>query len=213
MHLLVHLGGASALSVAAGPPVPLRRNALGADSIRMRLDYDAKLKLVQAGLAIPGMEAEGREASESISSRLKAAGVVEIGEERSRTPVRADAERVCTQEAPCELDGDLAKRLLLTPGPVVLLLAFAYSVGVAAFETEDEDWYEKLEKRAERSRQRRREQQLDLARRLEPLQQTFGWSLVREEDGMPTLDAYVFLTVAVSAQLALALAFAGAMAK
>ena len=153
------------------------------------------------------------EASESISSRLKAAGVVEIGEERSRTPVRADAERVCTQEAPCELDGDLAKRLLLTPGPVVLLLAFAYSVGVAAFETEDEDWYEKLEKRAERSRQRRREQQLDLARRLEPLQQTFGWSLVREEDGMPTLDAYVFLTVAVSAQLALALAFAGAMAK
>lgn len=179
----------------------------------MRLDYDAKLKLVQAGLAIPGMEAEGREASESISSNLKAAGVVEIGEERRAPVPTAGSEKVCTKEAPCELDGDLARRLLLTPGPVVLLAAFAFSIGTAAFETEDEDWYEKLEERAERSRQRRRERQLDLARRLEPLQQTFGWSLVREDDGMPTLDAYVFLAVAVSAQLALALSFAGAMAK
>ena len=164
----------------------------------MQLSYDQKLKMVQAGLAVPGFKAEGAEASKDINRRLEEAGV--------RKKQASDSARTCTYDAPCELDGgDFLRSLALSPGGVVLLAAFAYTVGQRSFESEDDGWTERLERRAARSRERRIERQRDFARRLEPLQQLLGWPLVTE-GGMPTAEAYYFLAAAVLLQLTLAAA-------
>ena len=176
-------------------------------SIRL-LTYDDKLSLVKAGLAIPGMEVEGREATAGIKEKLKKTGVVEIGSDEIMKAREEKPKKRCTRDAPCELTaGDIVDSFILTPGPVILLAAFAYTVGVQAFEMEDateDERLEQLAKRAEKSRQRRIERQKDLAARLEPLEAAFGWRLVSPE-GLPTTDAYVFLAVAILAQLAFAI--------
>ena len=45
----------------------------------MALSYDEKLSLVNAGLAVPGLSAEGKSAASNIGDRLTAAGVFELG--------------------------------------------------------------------------------------------------------------------------------------
>ena len=60
-----------------------------------------------------------------------------------------------------------------------------------------------MERRAEKSRQRRLEQQRSLANQLKPLEGWFGWTLV-DDEGLPTVNAYVFLALAVVVQLWLA---------
>ena len=72
-----------------------------------------------------------------------------------------------------QVDGELMSSLLFTSGPVLLLVAFAYSLGTQAFADEDDpEWVARLERRAEKSRQRRLEQQRSLANQLKPLE---GW--------------------------------------
>lgn len=172
----------------------------------MALNYDEKLSLVRMGLAVPGMDAEGKQVSRDLSSRLEASGVFELGAQR---PVpAADAPRRCTREEPCDLDAaDVLRSLLLVPLPL-LLAGFAVAAGRSAYVSEDDDAFlARLEKQAERSRERRLARQRDLASRIAPLQEWFGWSLVTG-DGLPTGDAYVALAVAVLAQVALAFALA-----
>ena len=89
---------------------------------------------------------------------------------------------------------------------MILVAAFAYAVGTQAF-ADEEEYFEQLEKRAARSRERRLERQRDLASRLAPVEQAFGWSLV-DANGLPTSKAYAFLGAAVLAQLAIAAALA-----
>ena len=60
-----------------------------------------------------------------------------------------------------------------------------------------EGWLERL---AARSRERRLARLRDLASRLAPVEGWTGWKLVSEE-GLPTLDAFVFLAIAVAAQI------------
>ena len=98
-------------------------------------------------------------------------------------------------------------RDICIPGPIVLLAYFAYVIGQQSFAPEDDDWLERVERQAERSRKRRLERQRDLARRLAPLQNAMGWTFVTD-DGLPTTDAYVFLALAVVVQLTLASALA-----
>lgn len=168
------------------------------------LTYEEKLRLVNAGLAVPGFEAEGRQVSRDISSRLGRDREASAGDSARHA-------RRCTRDAPCDIDGDLVKRLALTPGPVLLLAAFAYSVGVRAFADEDSErnidgeWTARLERRAERSRSRRVAALRELARQLEPVQDAFGWRLVAA-DGQPTANAFVFVAVAAVVQVALAFA-------
>ena len=184
----------------------------------MLLSDDAKRRMVQAGLAVPGMEAEGRAVARNISSALDSAGVgyVEIGRDFA-TVTRRDAlsavappsappsaEPKCTRADPCPVDGDLLGSLVQTSAPIVLLVAFAYAAGTQAA-TSDEEWLDRLEERAERSRKRRLAALRDLGGRLEPVQAAFGWSLV-DERGLPTALAYGFLALALAAQLALAAA-------
>ena len=107
-----------------------------------------------------------------------------------------------------EVAWELTKSLALTPGPVLLLLIFAYSIGVQAFSEDGEGssasaaW---LEERAERSRNRRKERLRDLATRIQPLEGWFGWELVDKKSGNPTVDAYVFLAIAAALQVAFVL--------
>ena len=170
--------------------------------IAMTLSYEEKLAMVNAGLAVPGMSEEGAEASRKINKKLDELGIIEIGKSR---PPPAE-KKACTKDDPCEVDGELIKSLIFTPGPVILLVAFAYSVGSQAFADEDdEEWIAKLERRAEKSRERRLERQRNLASQLKPVEQWFGWTLV-DDEGLPTTDAYVFLAAAVGAQLSLAFA-------
>lgn len=167
----------------------------------MVLSYDEKLQLVRAGLAVPGFAAEGREAAREIDTKLEASGIFEVGRS-SRPPART-----CTREEPCDLQADVLRQLLLVPLPF-LLAGFAYVLGTQAFGTDDDNgWLERVERQAERSRQRRLARQRDLAARLLPLQRATGWSLVTE-DGRPTQDAYVFLALAVVMQVGLAFALA-----
>merc|ERR1719401_436692 len=58
-----------------------------------------------------------------------------------------------------------------------------------------------LEEQAKRSRQRRNAQLRLFAERLRPLQDNpiLGWRVV-DDDGMPTIDAYVFLVIAIAFQ-------------
>lgn len=177
----------------------------------MVLSDEAKRRMVQAGLAVPGWEAEGRAVARNISGALDSAGVgyVEIGRDFA-TVTRRDAlseappaPRNCTQEEPCSLDGDLLRRLALAPAPL-LLVAFAYAAGTRAAASDD-DWVAQLEQRAERSRARRVVALRDLGSRLEPVQAAFGWELV-DAKGLPTANAYAFLVLAVVTQLALAAA-------
>ena len=67
-----------------------------------------------------------------------------------------------------------------------------------------------LEGQAERSRARREDRLRDLADRLEPVTEITGWKM-RGADGLPTLDAYVFLGVAIAAQLLIVQALASAL--
>ena len=67
-----------------------------------------------------------------------------------------------------------------------------------------------LESQAERSRARREDRLRDLADRLEPVTEITGWKM-RGADGLPTLDAYVFLGVAIAAQLLIVQALASAL--
>ena len=163
----------------------------------MQLDYETKLRMVKAGLAVPGMRAEGADAARNITSKLEAAGVYPTG----RKP-----DSLGQREPQCTRLGDTCNvSSPLSPVPILLLAFFAYSLGKRSFDVEDEEWVERLERRAERSRTRRLERQRDLAKRLQPLQNTFGWSLIGAE-GLPTTLAYAFLVLAAVVQLALALA-------
>ena len=73
----------------------------------------------------------------------------------------------------------------------------------------DADGIAWLEKQAERSRARRQSRLRELAERLEPVAEITGWTM-RGADGLPTLDAFVFLGVAIASQLLLVLALAEA---
>ena len=190
-----HVHVTTSLLAAVALPMPSVRIT----AARM-LDDDQKLALIRMGLAVPGMEKEGRAASQRISKRMDEAGVIEIGKAQQSVEKRS-----CTRDEPCEVDAQFLRSLALTPGPVLLLVAFAYSVGVAAYSAEtDDDW---LERQAERSRARRLKRQREFGAALQPLQQWTGWTLVTG-DGTPTSDAYVFLAVAVAAQLTLAASLA-----
>ena len=176
----------------------------------MALSYDEKLNMVKMGLAVPGFAAEGREASSSISRQLQETGVFELGASRPAAASAAPPKR-CTRDDPCDLDGDVVQSLILTPGPIILLAGFAYALGTQAFAAEDDEaWLEKLERQAERSREKRLARQRDLASRLAPLQELLGWPLV-SADGLPTSDAYTFVAAAVVTQLLLALALRNAL--
>ena len=152
---------------------------------------ETKARLLAGGFAVPGMADQ--------APKLQAA-------------------RECTAELPCPFDGNVAwelfSKMALTPGPVLLLLVFAYSVGVQAFGAEDgsnpdeDSW---LVKQAERSRARRQERLRDLSARIKPVQDWFGWNLVDEKSGNPTVDAYVFLALAVAVQIAAVYALSDAV--
>ena len=195
-----------------------------------------RIAFVAQALAISPMSDEAK-------SRLLQAGFAVPGE----TPVRiVKTARECTRDAPCPFDSDVAwemlKSLALTPGPILLLMILAYSIGVQAFGSEDVDdarplaprtsppptsgaevrsssltdgvvggdegggvgdesnW---LAKQAERSKARRIERLRDLAKRIQPVQEITGWQLI-STDGLPTLDAWVFLALAIIAQLVVA---------
>ena len=165
------------------------------------LTYDEKLQLTRMGLAVPGMSEEGKKSKDDIRQVLTEAGVYQLGEKREKRPARK-----CTREEPCDLDGGgLLRNLALTPGPVLLFVAFAVAVGNQAGQevASDEEWVKRLERQAERSRARRIARQRNLAEQLEPVQSILGLNLV-DDDGLPTTDAYVFLAVAVLVQLAIA---------
>ena len=189
------------------------------------LDEGAKIRLAQAGFAIPGMESAAQKGA-----------------------------KVCTQDAPCDFDAwSFVNSLALSPGGLLLLAFLAYRTGVAAFadetdgmgptsrpvqdtpsaeqpavplssrgeagtragaqqppvpaeptgvrvDTADEnDW---LKQQAERSRARRQRSLRDFAARLRPVEDITGWSLATE-DGMPKVDAFVFLAVVGAIQIAL----------
>lgn len=170
----------------------------------MAMSYDDKLQLVRMGLAVPGMTEEGKQAATEIDTRLRETGVYELGAIKKAPP---SAPKKCTREDPCDIDGGLLRSLALTPGPVILLAAFALSVGNQAFASEEmteTDWEERLQRQAERSRKRRLDRQRLFAQQLEPIQAILGLNLVSAEDGLPTSDAYVFLAVAVGVQIAIA---------
>jgi hypothetical protein len=181
---LAALGAVGALSVS-----PCRRLRYRVPT--MSMSYEDKMRLVQAGLAVPGMSVEGREASRNITSTLRAAGVYELGGGSGG-----------------DGDADVRRRAAgLSPGPTLLLLAFAYTLGTRAFSSDDDAWVERLERQAERSRRRRIERLEDLGRRLAPLQDAFGWKFVAS-NGQPTRDAYLFLALAAAVQIALVTALA-----
>jgi len=194
------------------------------------LDEGTKLRLAQAGFAIPGMESAAQKGA-----------------------------KACTQDAPCDFDGwAFVNSLALTPGGLLLIALVAYRTGVAVFADEvDEakptnhtvvdtppaeppadppvsrddagasapppqqlvsaeqasvradagdgnDW---LKQQAERSRERRQRSLRDFAARLRPVEDITGWSLATN-DGMPKVDAFVFLVVAGAIQIALLSALA-----
>ena len=132
-------------------------------------------KLAQKGFAIPGMEDVGREVKGDMAARL------------------------CTAQAPCDFDapGAIVSLLQTVGGAVIFVLFIAQVAG----STIDE---EALEEQAARSRARREKTLQDFAERLRPLQESpLGWTLV-DDKGLPTGDAFVFLAIAIAAQLWLA---------
>lgn len=146
--------------------------------------------------------------SDETKSRLVAAGFAVPGM-ASQAPKRLDAVRECTRDSPCPIDEAIAweflSKMALTPGPVILLVVLAYSVGVSSFAAEGEQNDSWLLKQAERSRERRQERLRDLGRRVEPVQAWFGWPLVDAKSGEPTSTAYIFLACAAAFQLWLVL--------
>lgn len=168
-------------------------------------------------------------------SRLLQAGFAVPGGMSDQVPKLTEQARQCTAEDPCPFDADVAwglfQSMALTPGPVILLLLVAYSVGVQAFSEETEESDEQAERsrkhrqeqledlsddtaesgvwlaeQAERSRKRRQERLRDLSERIQPLEGWFGWELVDKKSGNPTIDAYVFLAIAAALQIAFVLA-------
>lgn len=192
-------------SAMRGLAAPLVRHAPRAlPWLLMTLTYDEKMSMVRAGLAVPGFSAEGKDAATNISGRLEGAGVFELGKQAPPPRPQQSEQRRCTREEPCDLDGSVVTNLFQVPG-VILLIAFAYALGEQAFNEEDADYIQRLERQAEKSRARRLARQRDLAKSLQPLEQLFGWSLVTD-DGLPTSDAYVFFAAAVLTQLLFAYA-------
>ena len=141
----------------------------------MTIPPDVKVKLAKSGLAIPGMEDVARKAAATAPS--------------------------CTPNAPCDMDASFISSLALASLGVVAIVLLAGISGAAA---DEDDFLEALERRAERSRSRRDAQLRGLAKAVKPLQDSpLGWELV-DDEGMPTSDAFVFLTLAVASQAWLA---------
>jgi hypothetical protein len=173
--------------------------------------------------------------SDETRSRLLQAGFAVPGGMLDQVPKLTEQAHQCTADDPCPFDADVAwglfQSMALTPGPVILLLLVAYSIGVQAFSEETEESDEQAERsrkrrqeqledlsddtaesgvwlaeQAERSRKRRQERLRDLSERIQPLEGWFGWELVDKKSGNPTIDAYVFLAIAAALQIAFVLA-------
>ena len=186
------------------------------------------LRVVLAPIMLTPMSDETR-------SRLLQAGFAVPGGMSDQVPKLTEQACQCTAEDPCPFDADVAwglfQSMALTPGPVILLLLVAYSIGVQAFSEETEESDEQAERsrkrrqeqledlsddtaesgvwlaeQAERSRKRRQERLRDLSERIQPLEGWFGWELVDKKSGNPTIDAYVFLAIAAALQIAFVLA-------
>ena len=186
------------------------------------------LRVVLAPIMLTPMSDETR-------SRLLQAGFAVPGGMSDQVPKLTEQSHQCTADDPCPFDADVAwglfQSMALTPGPVILLLLVAYSVGVQAFSEETEESDEQAERsrkrrqeqledlsddtaesgvwlaeQAERSRKRRQERLRDLSERIQPLEGWFGWELVDKKSGNPTIDAYVFLAIAAALQIAFVLA-------
>jgi hypothetical protein len=186
------------------------------------------LRVVLAPIMLTPMSDETR-------SRLLQAGFAVPGGMSDQVPKLTEQAHQCTADDPCPFDADVAwglfQSMALTPGPVILLLLVAYSVGVQAFSEETEESDEQAERsrkrrqeqledlsddtaesgvwlaeQAERSRKRRQERLRDLSERIQPLEGWFGWELVDKKSGNPTIDAYVFLAIAAALQIAFVLA-------
>jgi hypothetical protein len=186
------------------------------------------LRVVLAPIMLTPMSDETR-------SRLLQAGFAVPGGMSDQVPKLTEQAHQCTADDPCPFDADVAwglfQSMALTPGPVILLLLVAYSIGVQAFSEETEESDEQAERsrkrrqeqledlsddtaesgvwlaeQAERSRKRRQERLRDLSERIQPLEGWFGWELVDKKSGNPTIDAYVFLAIAAALQIAFVLA-------
>ena len=143
--------------------------------VPLAISYELGEKLARQGLAIPGFE----------DVALTQGGA------------RA-AERLCTIDAPCDFDVlAFLSSLVLSPAGIALVVLLSYSAGGAAA---DGQTMASLEQRSQVSRQRRDDQLRAFAERLRPLQSPpFGWRVI-DDDGFPTLDAWVFLAIAAMSQ-------------
>ena len=114
------------------------------------------LRVVLAPIMLTPMSDETR-------SRLLQAGFAVPGGMSDQVPKLTEQAHQCTADDPCPFDADVAwglfQSMALTPGPVILLLLVAYSVGVQAFSEETEE----SDEQAERSRKHRQEQLEDLS--------------------------------------------------
>jgi hypothetical protein len=129
--------------------------------------------------------------------------------------------------------------LALSPGAVLLYAILAYSIGfeaskdvdiMAAEQCDDKDIVKRgeqpeqqqevkrserrplspLQQQAERSQERKRAALRDLASQLRPVQDVTGWQL-EDDEGLPRMDAYVFIALAAAVQLAVFSAVADAL--
>ena len=132
-------------------------------------------RLATHGFAIPGMEDVARDARSAA----------------------ATSTAVCGADVACI---DWASIALSPLGIGLLALVFFLAGESAASDTGTDVLNERLEEQARRSRQRRNEQLKAYASRLKPLQNSLGWQLI-DGEGFPTADAWLFLAIALAAQL------------
>lgn len=156
--------------------------------------------------------------AEELGQRLAAKGFAIPGMQEVAQQARVErAAAACTYESPCDFDwAGFVGSLALSPAGIGLIVLASYLAGAAAAEEAEEatrsqgasiadDEIEprsELEVQAARSRARRDVQLRAFAKRLTPLQETFGWNLV-DVEGMPTADAWFFFGLAAILQSSL----------